>query len=622
MSRERSWLRFNGRVLRQAERPDTPLLERVKFLAIVASNLDEFFAARVHVLRVRAQRDGPQSEAWCEYVALLDEARADAVDATRIYEIVRKRLSKVGLNILAPEDLTPDEEDYFGAFLAERVAPFADLTGREGLSDLGARALYLVAGNSAADQPDYVIRVPTVSRRLLEVPGRKGGFIRVEALIQSRPDLFFPKPLPAFGLRLTRQADLELGEDPDWEELAHALEARLDGAPVRLEVETGFPWTQAARAATGLMPAEVMTLNGPLDHRFLFALAEQPRPELRYQPLKRRLARSFVADPFAVMRRHDVLLYHPLDDYRSVIQLLASAAKDPSVDRVRMTMYRIGRGNELAGSLIEAAENGKDVAVYLEGRARFDELDNLYWKLRFQAAGVRLLPYSPLKVHAKAVYVRRAAREYAHLGTGNYNPTNGGLYTDLSLFTAAPAIVSDVAEFFNALEEERLPRMNILRFGPQARHELIGRIQREANPKGHVIIKLNHLTDERLLDALRAAATGGAKVDLIVRSSLTLLHERFKARSLVGRFLEHARVAAFRAGGDWEVWAGSADWMPRNFERRIELVFPVLDGEAKAKVLRLLKAQLQDDVNAFTLPPDGSSKPIWGGKRNSQLIRL
>ncbi|HEX2864175.1 MAG TPA: hypothetical protein VHN99_06380, partial [Deinococcales bacterium] len=519
-------------------------------------------------------------------------------------------------------DLTPDEEDYFGAFLAERVAPFADLTGREGLKDLGTRALYLVAGSPTAPEPDYVIRVPTVAGRLMTVPGRKGGFVRLEALIQSRPDLFFPEPLPAFALRLTRQADLDLGEDLDWEELAHALEARLDGTPVRLEVESRFPWIEAARVATGVLPDEVMELDAPLDHRFLFTLAEQPRPELRFPAVKRRLARGFVADPFAAMRRHDVLLYHPLDDYQSVSRLLSAAAADPAVDRVRMTMYRIGRGNELAASLLDAAEAGKDVAVYLEGRARFDELDNLYWKLRFQAAGVKLLPYSPLKVHAKAVYVRRGGREYAHLGTGNYNPTNGGLYTDLSLFTANPVVTADVAEFFRALEEERLPRMNVLRFGPQARHELIGRIAREANPKGHIIIKLNHLTDERILEALRDAAQAGAKVDLIIRSSLTLLSDRFRARSLIGRFLEHARVAAFRAGGEWEVWAGSADWMPRNFERRIELVFPILNPEARGKVLRLLKAQLRDDANAFTLKADGSSQPHWGGKRNAQLLTL
>jgi polyphosphate kinase len=327
-------------------------------------------------------------------------------------------------------------------------------------------------------------------------------------------------------------------------------------------------------------------------------------------------------DPFARIEKRDLILYHPNDDYAAVVRFLEAAARDREVDQVRMTMYRIGRDNALAQLLIEAAEAGKDVAVFLEGRARFDELDNLYWKLRFQAAGVRMMPYPPRKVHAKALYVRRAGRGFLHLGTGNYNPANASLYTDLSLFTADRALTLDAAEFFAALDDERLPDLQVMRYGGAARDDMIALIRAECHEQGHVILKVNHLTDPAVLTALREAAEAGARVDLIVRSSLTLLHEAFHMRSLIGRHLEHARVVAFRNGGDWLVWAGSADWMARNFDRRLELLFPLLDVKARARALKILRRQLHDDRNAFLLLADGSHRPIWGGEHDAQTAWL
>lgn len=299
------------------------------------------------------------------------------------------------------------------------------------------------------------------------------------------------------------------------------------------------------------------------------------------------------------------------------------AASDPEVDQLRISLYRMGERNAIAEALIRAARAGKDVAVLLEGRARFDELRNLHWSLLFREAGIRILPLpAGYKVHAKVLAVRRAGRGYVHLSTGNYNAMNGRLYTDLSLFSAHPDLAGDAEEFFAALERGTPPELKRMRYGEAGRDAMLERIRREALPAGHIILKMNHLADALIFEALREAADAGARVDVIARSTLTLHDERFAMRSIVGRFLEHARLAAFRAGGGWEVWGGSADWMPRNFEERIELLFPVLDASIAGRIVALLRAQMADDVNAFTLAPDGTHAPCWGGAANAQLAPL
>jgi len=256
--------------------------------------------------------------------------------------------------------------------------------------------------------------------------------------------------------------------------------------------------------------------------------------------------------------------------------------------------------------------------VLLEARARFDELTNLEWALRFQNSGVRVLRLPAKKVHAKLILVQRGARTYLHLGTGNYNTINGRLYTDFSLFTADRRLTNDARAFFGALEAGEAPSPRLMRTGRRVRELLVSRIRGEARPGGHIILKCNHLTDRAVLSALREAANAGGRVDLLVRTTLTQVHPRVHARSLVGRFLEHARATAFRRDGAWEVWAGSLDVMPRNFDRRYELFFPILEARAKASVLAELNSQLADDANAWELHADGTQTPIWGGRHDSQ----
>jgi len=615
LSRERSWFRFNHRVLLTARRADVPLLEKLRYLAIFAANADEFFSARVYRL-FRASRERPRVPR--DYRALLSEVHGYVREATELFAELRTRARAAGLYLLEPHELSSTEARYFGAYLAEEVAPKTDLLDAAQVRDLSSGALYLAAGHRRLR---YLLRQPAL-RRFLPVPGRPGAFVRLGALMRARSDLFLPEPMPMYELRLTRIAQLEAAR-MDWEELPLALEGRLDGAPSRLELESGFPWRTAIARGLGLLQPEVFEAPPPLDLRALFELADLDLPELRFPSVRPRRRRGFARDPFACLRERDVALYHPRDAYDQVVGFVRAAARDPGVRRMRATLYRVGRENPILDALLEAADRGKEVEVLLEGRARFDELVNLYWRLRFEGNGVRVLDYPPgAKVHAKLFLVEAEHGRYAHLGTGNYNPANGRLYTDLSYFTARPRLVADVAAYFDALASGRTPHLQALISGPDARRRLLERIAAVARDRGEVIVKANHLTDARLLRALASAADRGARVRLVVRSTLTVLHPCFEAVSLVGRFLEHARLAAFKTAAGWEVWASSADWMERNFDRRLEAFFPIADPEVRKRLLRLLRAQLADDVNAFELHHDGTHRPRWGGANDAQLRRL
>lgn len=612
MSQEASWLSFNRRVLEQTRRPDFPLLERLRFLGIWASNLDEFFSARIS--RAFAEERGTPA-----YQGLMKEALDQAEEAARLYLEFLKDLTGLGIHILEPSQLTKAEKQYFGAYLAEEVAPLTDLIQPEAIPELASQALYFAAGEGALQ---HLIRLPESVPRLLEVPGREGGFVRLGALVRMRSDLFLPanQKLPLFEFRLIRLAQLARSR-ADWDELPEALEARLDGQVSHLEVEEDFPpsWAENLRVALELEPWEVFRLAPPLDLSFVSTIVARGPASEKFKPITIEKPKGFAKDPFAYLNRRDLLLYHPFEDYGAVEAFAQMAAHDPKVEAVRATLYRIGEENGIAQSLIQAARAGKDVAVLLEGRARFDELANLEWSLRFAGAGVRVLPLPSKKVHAKALLVCRAGQAYVHLGTGNYNPLNGRLYTDLSLFTAHPELTADVWAFFSALEQRQTPALSTLRTGPGIRDLLLENIQAEAHKKGEIILKFNHLTDPPILQALEEALNRGAKVHLIVRSTLTALWEGLEVKSLVGRFLEHARVAAFKNKGKWRVWAGSADAMPRNLDRRYELFFPILDARAKRKVLEILQAQILDDRNSFILTPSGQERR-WGGKRDGQRL--
>lgn len=573
----------------------------MRFLAIWNRNLDEFFAARIAKPFLKG-RGGP------EHLDLLEEARAQALLAQERYRSLLREASP-RLRVLEPEELDELDWLYFRVFLAEAVAPKTDLIPWEAAGDVSHGALYFAAR-------DHLVRLPQDLPRLLRVPGREGAYVRLGALMQARSDLFLPEGGPLYEFRALRLLESERHR-ADWDELAQALEERQEGLPTLLVAEAGFPeaWLSRLREGLGLLPEEVLRLAPPLDLGFLEALAAEGPAEWRFPPLRPERPRAFLKHPLKRLLERDLLLHHPFEAYAAV-ERFALAALEPEVEEVWATLYRIGEENALAETLIQAARMGKRVHVLLEGRARFDELLNLRWYLRLLRAGVAVLPLSECKVHAKALLLLTREGGYAHLGTGNYNPQNGLLYADFSLFTAREGLVRELAAFFRALEAGRSPSLSLLKTGEAIQRFLVEATLAEAHPKGRVILKCNHLTDPVLLEALVQAAEKGARVDLLVRSTLSLLHPAFRAQSLVGRFLEHARVAAFRRGGAWEVYLTSADLMPRNFQNRFELLFPVLDREARGKVLKALKRQLKDDRNSFLLTPQGE-KELWQGKRDA-----
>jgi len=609
-TQELSWLHFNRRVLAQTSRPDFPILERLRFLGIWASNMDEFFAARIS--RAFLEERGQDS-----YQALLAEARDQTNLANEAYLSLLPSLEDLGIRVIPASSLAREELDYFGAYLAEEVAPRTDVLRAEAVREVRNQALYFATGVGVLE---HLVRLPEGMPRLLEIPGREGTYVRLGELLRLRGDLFLENREPElYELRVVRLAAIDqLGLD--WEDLPAALETRLDGRVSHLEVEETFPthWSESIRLALGLAADEVFRVRPPLDLRLVANIVDNAPPRFKFPALQPWRVPRFRDDPFATIDRGDVMLFHPYQSYEAVEDFARAAASDPEVTSVRATLYRVGDDNVLAHSLIEAARAGKDVAVLLEARARFDELQNLEWGLRFQNSGVRVLPLPERKVHAKAFWVRRGRREYLHVGTGNYNTRNARAYTDFSLFTADRRLTRDAKAFFDALDAGRPPRLKHMRTGASIRTLLVERIRAEAHPKGHVILKFNHVTDPKVLAALAAAARAGARVDLLVRTTLTEIREGCHARSLVGRFLEHARVAAFRDRGQWVVYAGSLDAMPRNFDRRYELFFPVADPRAKRAVLAELRTQLADDVNAFALLPGGSEKAIWGGSVNAQ----
>jgi polyphosphate kinase len=374
------------------------------------------------------------------------------------------------------------------------------------------------------------------------------------------------------------------------------------------------------RLALGLRSNEVMQVVPPLDLRFVERIVEEGPAHARFEQDQVQRAGGLDEATFESIDRGDVLLVHPYQSYGAVEAFASAAAADPAVTAIRATLYRVGDENVLATSLVAAARAGKDVAVLLEGRARFDELTNLEWALRFRNSGVRVLRLPAKKVHAKLCWVQRGESAYLHVGTGNYHPTNGRRYSDISLFTRSEHLARDAKAFFDALEAGTAPNLRVMRTGAAIRDVLLERIRAEGHPGGHVILKSNHLTDPDILAALHACGAAGARVDLIVRTTLVSVSPHVHARCVVGRFLEHARAVAFQRDGGWEVWCGSFDAMPRNFERRYEIMFPVEDARAKRAILQELTSQLRDDVNAYELRADGTEEPRWGGSYDCQSV--
>lgn len=644
-SRDLSSLAFNERVLQQALDPDVPLLERLRFLCISAGNLDEFFEVRVARLRAQVSHAlplaGPDGRTPAESLVLVRQ-RAHALIAAQhsaFREVLLPALAAQGLRIVAASAWTPAQELGVLEHLRTTVAPLWSVdplppTGPVPHLENKALAFLVVFGDGAralAQVPPSLPRVLPLARE----PGRPGrDFALLCDALRAHMAVMFPsrRVSGCTALRVTRDSDLWL-EEEDSEDDLQALRGQLDrrgsGAVVRLDLEPDAPpsFSLLLQGELRLGPDDVYPAQGPLDLQPIAALVDlAERPDLRDAPHRPRQPADLdgASDLFGVVRRGDVLLHHPYDAAGPVLGLLRQAAADPRVTSIEQTLYRTGAASPFVEALAVAARAGKAVTVVIELRARFDESANIDVAARLRSAGAKVIcDVKGFKTHAKLLLITRqesdGQRRYAHLGTGNYHPGTSRLYTDISLLTADAALCEDVHQVFAQMTGKgRVRPLTQLIASPHSlRSAMIALIDAEseiarAGRPARIVAKMNGLSDGRVIAALYRASQAGVEIDLIVRGVCCLrpgvpgLSERIRVRSLIGRFLEHARVCCFHQDGRELVYCGSADWMERNLARRVEICFPVVQAEFKARIWReCLGGALQDNSQAWDLQPDG-----------------
>jgi polyphosphate kinase len=649
INRELSLLEFNERVLAQALDERIPLLERLKFLCISSSNLDEFFEIRVAGLKQRLElgsdQPGPDGMSINEQLHAIHEVAHRLIDAQYacLNDVLLPALRHQGIELLArstwDEATTSWLEHYFEREIEPVLSPLGLDPARPfpRIQNKSLNFIVRLAGQDAfgRDTGLAVVQAPRSLPRVVALPEEDGRkrFVLLTGIVQQFVSKLFAgmDVLGCYQFRVTRNSDLFV-DDEEVDDLRRALEGELAhrryGAAVRLEVARDCPPDLDAflmRQFT-LSDVDFYEATGPVNLNRLAALYDLvQRPDLKYPiftpGLPRRVAGS--SDLFAVIRQKDVLLHHPFHSFGPVMDFLRAAAADPRVLAIKQTLYRTGDESPIVEALVAAAHSGKDVTVIVELRARFDEEANIELSNRLQEAGAHVM-YGVVgyKTHAKmSMVVRREAdglRRYCHLGTGNYHPRTARGYTDYSLFTCDPEIGQDVHELFLQLTSlTQTPRLTKLLQSPFGMHEaIVGKIHREAEHAmggrpGRIIAKMNSLVDPQVIEALYRASRAGVQIDLIIRGLCALrpgipgVSENIRVRSIVGRFLEHSRVTYFENAGAGELYLASADWMERNFFRRVEIAFPVREQTHRDRILRDLNSYLTDNCQAWTLERTG-----------------
>ena len=657
-SRDESWLRFNERVLEEAVDTSNPLLERVKFLAITASNLDEFIEIRVAGMMQRIEDGDNQAQAPDEGGLTLEERLSKLIEQIEAFVKAQYRcwnkqllpaLSAERIRVLRWRELDDAARSAALQFYADEVDPLltpVTIDPSHPFPRVLNKALCIALllrhkrNHTAGLATVPVLGVLTVPRslpRLVSLPGKEGtnDFILLHELIESQVERMYRgyQVLESAAFRVTRNSNLYMQEEESrsvLESVRAELHNRRKGDAVRLEIECAATEEITQRLITNfeLEPWQVFQTDGPVNlSRLMNLYSSAKRPDLKYPVFSGREFKVDVksADLFEELRAHDVLLHHPFDSYKTVEGFVGSGAADPAVMSMKQTLYRTSADSSMFRALIEAAQS-KDVTVVVELMARFDEASNIRWARELEDAGVGVFHgIFGLKTHCKlALLVRRDAdgvvRRYAHLGTGNYNPVTARFYTDISLLTAKPEITSAVQAVFNYLtaEAEGDAYRPLLVAPLTLAADLEKLIRREAEHaragrQARIVAKMNALLDRGCVEALYEASQAGVEVDLIIRGMCSLrpgvpgMSERIRVRSIVGRFLEHSRIFSFANGGEPEVFCGSADWMPRNLYERCEVVFPVLQPELSKRLREeILEAYLRDNVKARLLHPDGS----------------
>lgn len=656
-NRELSWLAFNRRVLDQARNERNPLLERVKFLGILSSNLDEFFEIRVAGLIqqvdsreiVEPSLDGLSPREQLTHI--LSSVRTLVDDQYRCWhDDLLPALAREGIRFKTAGELDENERAWVRRYFSEQVLPVLTplaIDQAHPFPQIGNKTLNVLVTLGNPDNPDQdvltaILPVPRILPRLtlLETPTSAGKcFVFLSDIIKLHGGELFPgyTVRSAHAFRVTRNSDLYIDEE-EVENLLKKIEEELRnlrrGAAVRLEIETGVsqPSYELLCSHLGLSPEYVFQLSGPLNPMRLMALYEMiDRPALKYAAFVP-VEYPSLADParlFERIRERDLMLHHPYESFQPVVDFIAQAAVDPDVFAIKQTLYRTSGDSPIVRALMEASRNGKQVTALVELKARFDEANNILWARRLEEAGVHVVyGLVGFKTHSKlSLVVRReqgGLRRYVHLGTGNYNPKTARVYTDISLFTVREAITEEVSNLFNALTGfGRSPEFVHLLVAPFNFHARIQELiaaetaNAAAGRPARIIAKMNKLVDKVTIDNLYAASQAGVKIDLIVRATCCLapgikgISENIRVRNIVGRYLEHARIFYFENGGTPLVFCGSADWMSRNFFRRVEACFPIEDPDLRRRIIDdILPAELRDNEDARLLSTDAAYIPV------------
>ena len=657
-NRELSLLEFHARVLEEALDEQNPLLERLKFLSIFSSNLDEFFMIRVSGLKEEMEHNvdvSPDGLTPAQQLAKTRERILSLVDqqARCLRDDVLPSLAAAGIEVVSYDSLLQQEKKRFEEYFIEKVFPvltplavdpshpfpyISPLSVNIGLIVSPPKNMKLITSRKLIEPRFVRIKVPSSLPRLVPVSGSRTRFVLLEEIIEANIQALFPQmePGPCFRFRVTRDADIDIREE-EAQDLLSAIQEELRqrrfGTPVRLEVSADMPdeMIEYLTESLNLEADDVYKFDGPLHIQDLMDLYDADRPDLKDAPFKPQIPAWFEEHEsiFDAIKEGNRLLHHPYDSYDCVTEFINQAVDDPDVVAIKICLYRTGPESPIPPALIRASEQGKQVTALIELKARFDEEHNIEWARKLDEAGVHVVyGIVGLKTHGKLTLVVRnegdALKRYVHIASGNYNPTTSCTYTDLGLFTVDDEIGRDATELFNYLtgfSEQRHYRK--LMVAPvELRDKLNELFDREIEHKrmgrpARIIAKFNRLADLQIVEKLYEVSRAGVEVDLIVRGICILrpgipgLSENIRVRSIVSRFLEHSRVFWFANGGDEELYIGSADWMTRNLKHRIEVVAPVTDEKAK-RYLRdvLLDAYLADNTKARELQPDGRYTPV------------
>ena len=648
INRELSWLEFDARVLGEAEDVLNPLFERLKFLSITASNLDEFFMVRVASLKDMVNAGYTKKDiagmTAAEQLAALDERTHAFVK--RQYKIYNDELvpalAREGFHIIGShEELTHEQEIFVDKYFHEDVYPVLTPMAVDSsrpfplIRNKTLNIAALLKKKNGDDGTEFAtVQVPSVLPRFVRLPGEQDTIILLEEIIERNIDKLFLNYdiLCAYPYRIMRNADLSIDEEDAADllkEIEKQLKKRQWGQAIRLEVQGNIDkqLLKRLKSELNITDSDIYRIDGPLDLTFLMKLygsfdyAKLKTPKYMPAPVPELMNGKNI---FEAVREGDILLHHPYQTFDPVVDFVRQAANDPGVLAIKQTLYRVSGNSPIVAALAAAAENGKQVSVLVELKARFDEENNIIWARKLEQAGCHVIyGLVGLKTHSKITLVVRreedGIRRYVHLGTGNYNDSTAKLYCDMGLFTCSPAIGEDATAVFNMLSGYSEPvGWNKLSLAPlwlrDRFHYLVEREIRHAREgqEAHIIAKMNSVCDKDIIELMYRASKAGVKIELIVRGICCLIpqlegvSENIMVRSIVGTFLEHSRIFYFENGGNPERYMASADWMSRNLDRRVEIMFPVEDAKLKKEVKHILDVQLADNVKAQLMQPDGS----------------